>query len=459
MLAMVIRLLQMNQLEIPSEWASKLIAARTFLAELRRPDGSIPVFGNTDYLEHVVPAELGRVCSEPPPPCLDSGIPPAKAFSLYSGAGYAIWWSGLADWPHEDKLSQTVIVWSYYKGHGHKLADEMSALLWSKGTQWVTNVGYWPYDEPHRDAATGWSGGNGPHLTGETASGDRETILRHFSSFSSADAARVIDLERIVAKGEVRLRRQILAVEGNLWLVLDSSEGRSASTETVWTFGPALSLARHQNIVSLTAQNGLGSMVVTVTGSGNPRVGEYRGSLSPFAGWVVQKTQPMPAPAIVVGQASPATWTLTTFALSDDARENSLVNLPVTKFISAEQWQTTLKSPKGAVRVARSGPVIEVTGVNGTKATLTLSPGASLITGRKEIEAAFAKADARYPKFRDLYNYRIKILWVIAFGVLLQEGIILLIRSRAKHLVSRIRLLATAAWFGFAAWVGVVYLV
>ena len=84
---------------------------------------------------------------------VEPGPSQARATSIYPAAGYAVWWHGLDAWPDASRLSQTVITWSNYPSRAHKLADDMSVLVWAGGRAWLTNTGYWPYGVQGYDGA------------------------------------------------------------------------------------------------------------------------------------------------------------------------------------------------------------------------------------------------------------------------------------------------------------------
>lgn len=126
-IGMAFRYLTLMNVPIPEEWRVKYAKAKDFYAQLKRPDGSLPMFGDTGG------GSLGLF------------VIPKQSRSLYPVAGYCVWWDGLDAWPNEEALSQTVVAWSHFPGHAHKHADEMSVLLWANKHNWWTNIGYWPY--------------------------------------------------------------------------------------------------------------------------------------------------------------------------------------------------------------------------------------------------------------------------------------------------------------------------
>ena len=165
---------------IPYDWKSKYDKAKDFYLQLRRPDGSLPVFGDTRR-------------KEDPPNLLYTNIPQfkkdkssldfrenilKKSFTLFPLSGYSVWWDQLKDGPSKNRLSQTMVIWSNFPDHGHKHADEMSVLLWAYGQTWWTNIGYLPYGTQEREEAISWSGSNAPHLAGEHQKIKRVTRLR-----------------------------------------------------------------------------------------------------------------------------------------------------------------------------------------------------------------------------------------------------------------------------------------
>ena len=131
------RLMELHGLPVPIAEREKLVKARGFLGELQRPDGSLPVIGDTS-------ADWTQARST-----LRASGRPGHEVAVYPSAGYAVWWSGLDRWPTPSALSQTVATWSHYSGawpHGRQ-RDERGDL----GTR--TSV-----DHQHRILAR-WCGG------------------------------------------------------------------------------------------------------------------------------------------------------------------------------------------------------------------------------------------------------------------------------------------------------------
>jgi hypothetical protein len=155
------RYMTLMDITIPSKWQEQYKRARDFYSNLKRPDGSLPVFGDTlSNGNHVDPliTSVDRDGRSERLNRRQKNQIPVRENSIYPVAGYSIWWNRLDLWPDMEALSQTVVLWSHFPGHGHKHADEMSVLLWASGEQWWTNVGYWPYGIEGRSEAASWNG-------------------------------------------------------------------------------------------------------------------------------------------------------------------------------------------------------------------------------------------------------------------------------------------------------------
>ena len=158
-ITMAFRYMILLNLPIPDDWKIKYRKAQDFYAQLQRPDGSLPMFGDTGrgIKNSRAPTENQGADEQRESLIYIDKSNPIQPHSLYPISGYAIWWNGLDKLPNEQKLAQTTIAWSYFPGHAHKHADEMSDLLWTDGHNWMTNIGYWPYGTKGRSQAV-WEG-------------------------------------------------------------------------------------------------------------------------------------------------------------------------------------------------------------------------------------------------------------------------------------------------------------
>ena len=124
----------------PGEWIEKYDRAQRVYASLRRPDGSLAVFGDSGDETYPLGPPVAAFDSERRAQRLVFYGPewrPTEANSVFPVSGLSVWWEGLESWPNSPDLSQTVVTWSSFAGHGHKHADEMSVLFWGRGADLV----------------------------------------------------------------------------------------------------------------------------------------------------------------------------------------------------------------------------------------------------------------------------------------------------------------------------------
>ena len=94
---MALRYATLLNLDIPPEWSRKYENAKNFYSEIRRPDGSLPPFGDTgiDEKRNVAPLtqpdEAGRIG----PLTLSRELRPPEPMVFYPVSGYAVFWDGL----------------------------------------------------------------------------------------------------------------------------------------------------------------------------------------------------------------------------------------------------------------------------------------------------------------------------------------------------------------------------
>jgi hypothetical protein len=246
LIAMACRYLTLLQQPIPEEWRGKYERAQNVLAALRRPDGSLPSFGDTDGATDDVGPLIGlldgdRIGALQHAPRWT----PGRSLNLFPVAGYAIWWDGLGQSPDPRALRQTVVTWSYFPGHAHKNADEMSVVMWAGGQPWWTNVGYWPYTMAGRSDAESWAGANAPHLINEST----ESQKHDARSYGWSHRLGVVDLERS-GPGNHRARRQVVHIKPDVWLIVDHVTGDDTlKTITAWTTSSDVNLKRTRCLV------------------------------------------------------------------------------------------------------------------------------------------------------------------------------------------------------------------
>jgi hypothetical protein len=463
MMGLACRYLTLLREPIPADWIQKYKHAQRFLSVLRRPDGSLPMFGDT----HDSREELGRSAIGPDArggcaPGSDSlRRMPAQSFSLYPIAGYAIWWDGLRGWPKQTNLSQTVVVWSHFPRQGHEHAHEMSVLLWAAGQTWWTNMGYWPYWHAGRVDAESWAAGSAPHLANEGFGSVRSTSLL---SYGRSDRVTAIDLERR-GPGQYVARRQVVHVKPRVWLVVDRVFGEdTGKTRTIWTAPSEVRLRQGPALGSYVSEAPRTKSILKtlVVGSPGTLVSELKGSLAPFAGWHVTNGIPTAAPAIVVEQPAKDSWTVVTWVLDDDQHSSteSPTSPRVISWNGPRNWKTEIPLPSVALEVKRADDRIVVSDLRKQVAveTLPLASAADVSHQRMRIRAALAAAEKKYPAYINLHVRRVKVTWLLLIIFVSQEAFFLGVRRWRAHYYGRLRLLNVLGWIGVGLWLMLVFL-
>lgn len=455
LLGAAMRALALMHEPVPAGWWGKYNRARDLYAELRRPDGSLPVFGDAV----ADPDPEGPPITKPggdgqamPLGLEPTAWKPGKANALYPVAGYAVWWEGLEHWPDAAAMAQTVVTWSYFPGHAHKHADEMSVLFWAGGQAWWTNVGYWPYDMEGRDEAASWAGSNAPHLAGEPADSRRQSRLLRVSNDASV---RFLELERRV--GNSTLHRQVLHCLPDLWLVLDDFAA-NAPVEETWTSFPDVQIepagiARSYRLKSPSGKSGI---QVYFLGSKGSTVNSYRGRFRPFAGWVMAGFRPQATQAWLIHSPAGASWSAVLWSTlgGGSERQISTESPQMESWGDDKNWRIALPAASGIHEIQReSGRIIIVPQTSPTAPeAVPLVPAPDPSAGREEIDRAFAAAARQYPQYPILVDLRVRISLWLAILLALQGIFFLAWRHWVRRFTSLLITVTSSAWIPGGLW-------
>lgn len=446
LLGMTLRYLTILERDIPEDWRSKYNEAVDFLENLVRPDKTMPMYGNTDYMSYnkikIVNERKGKYG-----PIRSIQSKPNMQNLLKPAAGYSIWWDGLEHWGDFSNIRQTISVWSYYKGHGHKHADEMSVLLWAGGQAWWSNVGYWPYGKKYIDKAWSWGGSNAPHIIGENISSERQTNLL---SYVSSDDISFIDLKRINKSG-YNARRQLLHFDQDLWLVLDFVNSPSKSdSEIIWTTFPKVGISNpsRNSIYKLLSNKSHQYLEVAFLASGGVTKEIIKGEINPFAGWIAKGGKILETYALRLVLPSDA-WVATVWNMSSGT-ESDLLSPPkmLSQSVSPENWKIQITKKNSTYEVARDGDRLTLIkpGESGPHQVALVSDFPGVESKVTSVNAAFEIAKNKYKKFRELYPYRVKMSFLVIIVVFLQELLLFFIRAYKKEIVVYFRTLAILFW-------------
>jgi hypothetical protein len=465
LLGLALRYASLLQLQIPPEWSQKYGAAKEFYAQIRRPDGSLPIFGDTENVKDKTDIAVPVLDSDGTAGPLTRGTEwkPTNSFGLFPVSGYAVVWEGLDRWPILPDLSQAVVTWSYYAGHGHKHADEMGILFWAGGQDWWTNAGYWPYDDPDRTHAECWEGSNAPHLADEACNSERSTSL---TSYLPSPELSAVELERR-GPGDFAARRLVVHVPPDVWIVADASSGGIQKTlETVWTADPEIDVQRQTQAGEFILHAAKLPMLLRAHffGPSAMRISKRHASRSPFAGWVSRAGKPQPTEAILTEQNADGGWALSVWAIEDapgalgDSRRPFASNV----FGNFENWELSLHAVTGDETISRQGDVLSIhsskTGHSKTvRAPLRPAP-LELASGIATIRSGYLRAAAEYPRFHELSLYRVRAsVFCIVFW-LISELLVFFFKRPALQYQLIVRAAALLCWVGLAFWTELSYL-
>jgi hypothetical protein len=449
----IFKYLRLLNQPIPENWMEKYKKGIDFYTQILRPDGSLPSYGDTDsarnYDLHMFDFFNNRQSKSKK--CVKN-CTAKQSNSIYPVAGYSVWWHGLDKWPNQDNMNQTVIAWSYFPGHAHKHADEMSVLIWAGGHNWWTNTGFWPYGTKGRYEARSWAGSNAPHLIDESTRSIRHTRI---VSYAWSNTLASIDLERTGPEKYVA-RRQVIQAYPNLWIVLDYTAGaKGQRTTTTWTTSSGITLSKGELPGSyiLKANDTDKKLIKFILSSEEANITQYKGSFSPFAGWENNR----PASAIVVEQSANDTWAAAIWLLQElNAENHNFADIPsMVSWKSIENWHMVLPISSTEIKVWRKGNNIlvkEDSEGNITQKEIQLTEPPQIKDDLAEIHAAFENADKKYPrKFINIYRFK-KVTYLLLAIVFLQELFFLIYLKADRKYYLRLRMLAILGWLAVGTW-------
>ena len=450
-LAWAFRYLDLMGQDAPQEWIEKYYRAKKVYAALRRPDGSLPMFGDTDASADqsgprvAIFSPDGRVQR-----LFYQNWKPAEAVNVYPESGCAVWWSGLESWSNLRDLSQTVVTWSNFSGHGHKHADEMSLIFWAGGRNWWSNIGYWPYESEWRSTIESWPGSNAPHILGESPTAPRTTRLM---SIGSSDNLTVLDLERTGA-GDFVARRQVIQWKPSIWLVLDSSSAAKGSrTNTTWTTSPEIRWQQGADGAFVLEDSQSNQRLDGfVFGSHGTEQKLFRGSTQPFAGWQVEAGTGVPASALVIEQPASSSWAAMVWTWQRIGSPSALAGRPqMTQWTDATNWEISL-SDTNRTTLRRRGNMLRRQSAGADDTVLALKSPPDVAPQLAKLDREFAAAASKYPPFFENKVRRLKVSCLL-FGIFVFQEIMLFLYRRIGWVgVDTLRFLTLVVWIVGGIW-------
>ncbi len=247
--------------------------------------------------------------------------------------------------------------------------------------------------------------------------------------------------------------------EPDLWIVADHASGVAEATARVqWTAAADLTV---RSVVPgaayrLEPNGGDARMTLRLASSPDTIVRERRGSQDPFAGWQVVRGRPQAAHSVLVDQPARDAWAITVWCLQETGVADRCSDRPISaRFAGDEDWSVDVPGQGASVVVARSAQQVRVSAGGIAPATTALRASIDVGPARARIRAAYENAVAKYPRFRDLGYYRLRVIYVLLAVLGLQEVFFAALCPAGYR--SRLRMVAIAVWLVGGLWLATVY--
>jgi hypothetical protein len=468
LMAHIFRYLTLLDRQIPGNWELKYRKGLEYYNLLRRPDGTLPLIGDTETeINPIYPIVIDRdSLGSYDKFRIEQNWQPTMEFNLYPASGYAVWWGGLDYWPDEDNLLQTAITWSYFRGQAHKLSDEMSFHIYAQGQDWLTSAGYWPYETVGRNLADSWLGSNAPFLKSENIPDpitgnyfdERQTCLK---AYFNSGGVKFIDLQRIGPNNSI-IRREILNYADNLWLVLDFCDvGQDETLTTVWTFDHNLRANEigEANRFFILPPDESDTMTISFDCANECKISTYRGSNNPYLGWQAVHSQPAPATSILIEQPAHKAWCLTSLLLHDANIDRNATGTNKIEFIrDAENWSLCLVGRNSNLSLSRVKDTVIITkDSDKIKSSILLTKGPDIEKERNEIRSAYNTAADKYPFFRSTIRTRTRITRFLLLIFIIQEIVLFINRRITRNFYFALRWANCLCWIIGGIWLLTMY--
>ena len=441
LLMIAIRSAELADLHTP-DWKSRVLKARTLLDIIRRPDGSLPRFGNT------------RGDPEPVHDFIPVLQPPPKdGLTTLPLSGYAFWRDS----------GQTVcgtngthlsFAASLFPGHAHKLADEGSIMLWAGGRVWIDNTGYWPFGMAGRSDVDGWRGSNAPYLLGESSKKFRMARLSHAKT---NNGLLFLEFTRQSQSGPA-IDRQVIGLDSKTWLIVDFAKNtEDRSITSLWTLAPETQVIKTAEPAldgySVTYPDLPCSLDIKFPKNTPPISSTLHGQIKPFGGWMMWHGQRTATTAIELTQSTGSNALL--LALRRNDSPTSTIESWEGK--SSQEWQAHIQvNTLGQLEIIREPNSITVIR-NNKRNILELEEISPQQSERKKIADSLNSLASHYPPYRDYIPWRInatKLLAIFAGVMLATLALVFWLRPRWR---SAITFTGVTGWTMVTLWLNFVY--
>ncbi len=250
------------------------------------------------------------------------------------------------------------------------------------------------------------------------------------------------------------VRRHVVQLSAEQLIIVDEISNSDGVQDTLWTTDPRLTLRQigKLNFASTTTETGQ-ELHIAFSANVDPEVALLRGSMTPFAGWVVSRGLPRPADAIRVTQRGADVATAT---LIEVTQLSDVLSIRSFSRKDSEDWQVALTHSQGDVIVERKGRNVSVTKYSEIS-SVTLSELRDIAERQAALRSSMKNALHRYPPWRDLSAYHFRLLVMIALLWLVTEVGIIALRNTIRQ-QAWLQLAPLAGWIALALWIHYSYL-
>ena len=243
------------------------------------------------------------------------------------------------------------------------------------------------------------------------------------------------------------MRRQIVEVGGNAWLVLDSaSHPKAPVLESLWTTMPETkveAVGQGEFVLRPSDSTATARLIFAGALASSPVI--RSGSLAPFGGWIVRAGRPTPAPSIEVQQPADRMPLATVLKLGE---QSASVSVDATQADESE-WTISVKSVSEGFVVRRSKDLLLIQFADGRDERVQLVAPINVDGRRRDIVSAYEEAMREFPGVRELTFYRYRLTVVALLLLAAQELVIAATRRFSRGSVPVVRAVASLAWLSF----------
>ena len=442
LLHMMLRYDEALGIPVPADRLLRYAKAVEFSRQLLRLDGSVPSWGNSfrGVRGSQVLAELSSIVDTTGD--LQRQMELRAPATWAPTAGVAVWWASRPPVGTRAGLAaQTLVAWADFATQTHKHADDMSMLVWTARSDVLIASGYWPNDSPDYAQAYGWAGSNAPHFVGESgdvspipaSSSPRPRGLTSVRGSASSPGVEFIDLERIAASGG-RLRRQIVFVRPDLWVVVDAASGGQASEfETSWLLDPGLSVTPAVAGARFALDGFSGRVAqIDLAGCNGGSLHVERGSRAPFSGWTAADGPVAPTTALRRRCRTGDPSAMILRGAPPDGVDSRQPAPLVLEYMSPQRW--LIRHSTGDTLVRRDSATVGVKGPACRDACIIRIRGDSGSNqARARIDSLYFAMQRHYPPpFREMLSFRISATKYLG-ALLVAQMLVLLAAGRVAR--------------------------